>query len=275
MTQEHLTQKQAYDLYLEGLSYHQIAEDYDTTAEAVRSKIRRYKATVPAAKGNERVLVIADTHCPAMHHGYIDFLISIFHKHKCTRVVHIGDLVDWNAISFHEKDPSMPSAADEFVAASKQVRALHKAFPEVDYLIGNHSALPERKAHSVGLPPEVILNFKTLWGLDGWEIHPRFTDLLIDNVIYRHGDKEKGGQMSALKNAQAQFKSLVMGHLHAQAGINYHANQDGVVFGMNVGCGVDHSHPAMNYGRIYAARPVLGCGVVYSPKLAFFEPMFI
>jgi hypothetical protein len=98
---------------------------------------------------------------------------------------------------------------------------------------------------------------------------------VIDNVIYRHGDKEKGGQMSALKNAQAQFKSLVMGHLHAQAGINYHANQDGVVFGMNVGCGVDHSHPAMNYGRIYAARPVLGCGVVYSPKLAFFEPMFI
>ena len=275
MKQEHLTQKQAYNLYLEGFSYHQIAEDYDTTAEAVRSKIRRYKATVPAAKGNERVLVIADTHCPAMHHGYIDFLISIFHKHKCTRVVHIGDLVDWNAISFHEKDPSMPSAADEFVAASKQVRALHKAFPEVDYLIGNHSALPERKAQSVGLPPEVILNFKTLWGLDGWEIHPRFTDLVIDNVIYRHGDKEKGGQMSALKNAQAQFKSLVMGHLHAQAGINYHANQDGVVFGMNVGCGVDHSHPAMNYGRIYAARPVLGCGVVYSPKLAFFEPMFI
>ena len=275
MTQEHLTQKQAYDLYLEGFSYHQIAEDYETTAEAVRSKIRRYKATVPAAKGNERVLVISDTHCPAMHHGYIDFLVSIFHKHKCTRVVHIGDLVDWNAISFHEKDPSMPSAADEFVAASKQVRALHKAFPEVDYLIGNHSALPERKAQSVGLPPEVILNFKTLWGLDGWEIHPRFTDLLIDNVIYRHGDKEKGGQMSALKNAQAQFKSLVMGHLHAQAGINYHANQDGVVFGMNVGCGVDHTHPAMNYGRIYAARPVLGCGVVYSPKLAFFEPMFI
>ena len=241
----------------------------------MRSKIRRYKATIPAAQGNERVLVIADTHCPAMHEGYIDFLISIFHKHKCTRVVHIGDLVDWNAISFHEKDPTMPSAADEFVAASRQVRALHRAFPEVDYLIGNHSALPERKAQSVGLPPEVILNFKTLWGLDGWNIHPRFTDLVIDNVIYRHGDKEKGGQMSALKNAQAQFKSLVMGHLHAQAGINYHANQDGVVFGMNVGCGVDHSHPAMNYGRIYAARPVLGCGVVYSPKLAFFEPMFI
>ena len=275
MTQQNLTQKQAYHLYLEGLTYQQIADEYGTSSEAVRSKIRRYKATIPAAMGTERVLVIADTHCPAMHPGYIHFLVSIFHKHKCTRVVHIGDLVDWNAISYHEKDPTMPSAADEFVEASMQVRALHRAFPEVDYLIGNHSALPERKAQSVGLPPEVILNFKTLWGLDGWNIHPRFTDLVIDNVIYRHGDKEKGGQMSALKNAQAQFKSLVMGHYHAQAGINYHANQDDIVFGMNVGCGVDHAHPAMNYGRIYAAKPIVGCGVVYSSKLAFFEPMFI
>ena len=43
MTQENLTQKQAYNLYLEGFSYHQIAEDYGTTAEAVRSKIRQQR----------------------------------------------------------------------------------------------------------------------------------------------------------------------------------------------------------------------------------------
>ena len=35
MTQENLTQKQAYNLYLEGFSYHQIAQDYGTSAEAV------------------------------------------------------------------------------------------------------------------------------------------------------------------------------------------------------------------------------------------------
>ena len=26
---------------------------------------------------------------------------------------------------------------------------------------------------------------------------------------------------------------------------------------------------------VYAAKPILGCGVVYSSKLAFFEPMFL
>jgi hypothetical protein len=44
---------------------------------------------------------------------------------------------------------------------------------------------------------------------------------------------------------------------------------------MQVGCGVEHDHPSMNYGRVYAAKPIVGCGVVYSSKVAFFEPMFL
>jgi len=26
---------------------------------------------------------------------------------------------------------------------------------------------------------------------------------------------------------------------------------------------------------VYAAKPIVGCGVVYSSKVAFFEPMFL
>lgn len=221
------------------------------------------------------VLVIGDTHAPAMHRDYIRFLKAIHRKHKCGRVVHIGDLVDWNAISFHEKDPSMPSAAEEYSNALKQVRQLHKAFPKVDYMMGNHCSLPSRKAQSIGLPEEVLCDFKALWGLDNWTIHPRFSDLIIDDVIYRHGDKGKGGQNAAHKNAQAEFRSLVQGHLHAQAGVVYHANKEECVFGMQVGCGVDHNHKSMSYGRIYSAKPIVSCGVVYGSKLAFVEPMFL
>lgn len=220
-------------------------------------------------------LVIGDCHAPCMHKGYIRFLKKIQKKHNCDRVIHIGDLVDHNAISYHERDPSLPGAAEEFKAAWKQVRQLHKAFPKVDMLIGNHDSLPLRKAQTIGLPEEVMKDFKTLWQLDGWTVYPRFHDLIIDGVIYRHGDKGKGGLHAAHKNAQAEFMSLVQGHLHAQAGVAYHANQEDCVFGMNVGCGVDHSHPNMNYGRVYSAKPIVGCGVVYSRKLAFWEPMFL
>jgi predicted phosphodiesterase len=221
------------------------------------------------------VLVIGDTHAPAMLDGYISFLKKIYKKHGCGRVVHIGDLVDWNSISFHEKDPSMPSPVEEFNRAFKQVQKLYKAFPKVDYMIGNHSSLPARKARMIGLPNDVMKSFKDLWQVNGWTIHSRYADLEIDRVIYRHGDKGKGGHMAAHKNAISEFKSVVQGHLHAQAGVVYHANQGECIFGMQVGCGVDHSNEAMAYGRVYANKPIVGCGVVYSSKLAFFEPMFL
>ena len=212
---------------------------------------------------------------PCMHPRYISFLKKIQKKHNCGRVVHIGDLVDWNSISFHDSEAFMPNPVDEFKQAQQQVRALHKAFPKADLLIGNHDSLPSRQASKLGLPEQVLRDFDRLWQLDGWKVHPRYHDLIIDDVVYRHGDKGKGGIMAAYKNCIAEFKSVVQGHLHAQAGIVYHANQKDCVFGLQVGCGVAHDHPAMNYGRVYAAKPILGCGVVYSSKLAFFEPLFL
>lgn len=210
-----------------------------------------------------RVLVIGDTHCPAMHSGYISFLKSVEKKYKCNRVVHIGDLVDWNAISFHDKDPAMPGAVEEYKLALKQVRALHAAFPKVDYMVGNHSDLPARKAALVGLPTDVMVPFKALWGLKGWTIHDRYSDLRIDNVIYRHGDKGKGGQrIAALANAQAEHCSVVQGHLHSQFGVEFAANADRVIFGLQTGCGCMPNHPAMNYSRVFSKRPILGCAVV-------------
>ena len=155
------------------------------------------------------ILVFSCTHAPAMHNDFIPFLKKIYKKHRCGRVVHLGDAVDWNSISFHEKDPSMPSAADEFLAAKKQMQQIYKAFPKLDYMMGNHCSLPERKAKLIGLPEEVLCDFAKLWDVTGWTIHPRYSDLVIDDVIFRHGDKGKGGAMAAHKNAIAEFASVV------------------------------------------------------------------
>lgn len=233
-------------------------------AELLGMSRSAYRRAYDKAKGepNSRVLVIGDTHAPATHPDYVAFLRDIYNKYDCNRVVHIGDGVDHNAISFHEKDPSMPSPADEFKEAYKQMQEMYRAFPEVDYLTGNHSSLPERKAKSIGIPEAYMKPFSELWDVPRWKVHPRYTKLRIDGVQYRHGDQGKGGQQAALKNAQAEFESVVQGHLHSQFGIWYHANQNTLIWGMAVGCGVQHDHPAMNYGRIYAAKPILGCGVV-------------
>ncbi len=210
-----------------------------------------------------RVLVIGDTHMPAMHPKYIGFLKKIEKKYKCNRVVHIGDSVDWCAISFHEKCPDMPSPKEEEAEAQKQMRKLYKAFPKLDYMIGNHSDLPSRKAKLVGLPSSTQVPFKELWDVPKWRIHDRYEDLEIDGVLYRHGDKEKAGsRLSALANAVAQHKPVVQGHFHAQFGIEFAANHERCIWGMQVGCGVLPGHPNMKYSKVYSARPILGCGVV-------------
>ena len=54
------------------------------------------------------VLVIGDTHCPAMLDHYPDFLAEIYEAWDCEKVVHIGDLVDFHGISFHTKEFGIP-----------------------------------------------------------------------------------------------------------------------------------------------------------------------
>jgi metallophosphoesterase superfamily enzyme len=208
-----------------------------------------------------------------MHPRFLRFLKKIEDEYSCSRVVHLGDMVDWHAISYHERDPSMPSAQDEYRKAKKQVKKLHAAFPKLDYMMGNHCALPQRKARTAGLLDDMMVSFEDFWGLDGWTVHPRYAKIEIDGVQYRHGDSGKAGQFPAFANSQTEFKSVVQGHFHTAAGVRYHSNENNLVFGMQVGCGATPNHPAMNYAKVYSNRPILGCGVILEGKVAIFEPM--
>lgn len=224
-----------------------------------------------------RVLVIGDTHCPAMLAQYPDFLTDMYEMWNCDRVVHIGDLADFHAISFHQKEFGLESIETELDMARHQVAELTDVFPEADYLTGNHSALPVRQAREAGLPPSMLVSLADLMDLpEGWTVHPRHHDLVIDGVIYRHGDKGRSNQQNAaFLNAGLEFNSVVQGHFHAQAGVVYGANQRQRYFGLQVGCGTDPRSPYMNYSSIYSKRPLLGCGIVLDGEYATFEPLHL
>jgi L-aminopeptidase/D-esterase-like protein len=102
---------------------------------------------------------------------------------------------------------------------------------------------------------------------------PRFGALKIDGVLYQHGDRGRGGKTSAVLNMQSEFNSVVQGHHHSQAGVWYNANQHVCTFGLQVGCGVDHHVEAMQYGKKYNQKPIVGCGVVIDGRVGLFEPM--
>lgn len=221
-----------------------------------------------------RILIIGDTHCPGMRRGYVDFLKRIADDYAVNRVVHIGDLVDLAAMSFHEQHVSLRNATEEVKKARKQVAQLVAAFPDADWMIGNHDALTERQAQTVGIPECMLRDYGDIWQVP-WTVHPRFSKLIIDGVIYAHGDSGRAGQDAAFRQARDNFRSTVIGHLHGQAGVKWWANPEFRVFGMSVGCGIDASRMQFEYGRKLTAKPILGCGVVVDGRKAYFEPWLL
>lgn len=209
-----------------------------------------------------RVLVVGDTHCPAMYKGYPAFLERMSKKYKTDRTVFIGDVVDHHAISFHEKNPHLPSSSDEFKQAKKQVGELSKRFPKADWLLGNHDVLPARQMAKAGLSADFMKDYKDLWNVPKWTIHPRFGCLTIDKVDYIHGDSGKTRQFAAAHTARARFRSTVSGHCHCECGIWYYANGNALVFGCNTGTGIDWRKLQFDYGRKFVGKPIVSCAVV-------------
>lgn len=222
-----------------------------------------------------RVLIIGDTHCPAMHHRYPEWLEEIYHQWQCERVVMIGDLIDNAALNFHKKHPALKNPIEEKEKALVQVQELVKRFPKADWLEGNHDCLVARWFDEVGLPQEWMRKPTQVWRTGKWKHHVRYSTLRIEGCLYRHGDMGKqGGRISALANAIVEGTSVVQGHHHSQGGVEYTGNMQGRKFGLQVGTGVDVDSLHFEYGRKFGpGRTVHGCGIVVDGETAYFEPM--
>lgn len=219
------------------------------------------------------VQILGDTHCPAMKTGYVAFLQSVQKQYKPDRIVHIGDLVDWSALTYHERHSDLPGPRDEMRAARRQVARITEAFPKVDILLGNHDCLTDRQMVTAGLPPELLRSFADIWRLPrGWTVHERFSSITIEGVAYMHGETGPCGQGAALRQAKELFRNVVIGHAHSQAGATWFANSEFRVFGLSVGCGIDKDKLSMRYGRKFTRKPILGCGIVIDGYQAIFVP---
>jgi len=216
--------------------------------------------------------VIGDTHLPFEHPGYLDFCLGIQHRVKCGTVVHIGDLVDNHAMSFHYiADPNGRSPTDEMQLARQHLKDWFKAFPRLFLCLGNHDRRVDLKARHVGLPEDVFKPFRDIWELpDEWKDDYAW---VIDGVRYTHGTG-LSGDFAHIKAAQLNRQSTVIGHTHSAGAINYLVSEKDRIFGMNCGCGIDRKAYAFEYGRDFTKKPVLGCGVVTDKgKYCQFFPM--
>lgn len=174
----------------------------------------------------------------------------------------IGDIIDNHASSYHETDPDGYSAGQELKLAIQQVKKWYQAFPKATVIIGNHDRLIMRKAYSSGLSKLWIKDYADVLGTPGWN----FTESIeIDNVLYIHGE---GGV--ARTRARRDLCSIVQGHLHTQASVDWIVGKNFKIFACQTGCGIDAKAYAMAYAKEFA-KPAIGCAVILNGKTVFNE----
>ncbi len=215
------------------------------------------------------VLVIGDTHFPATHPKYLQFILGIKKKYSCNQFVHIGDVVDHHTISFHKKHPDSVSALTEYESALRNIREWYKVFPKLNVCIGNHDERVFRLTADIGIPSFYIKHYNEVYKTPSWKWDYGFT---IDGVYYTHGTGT-GGQYPSFNLAKTRATSVVLGHHHSIAGINWLVGPTQRFFGMDVGTGVDRSHIAFSYGMNHLKKPVVSCGVVINGKQPYLELM--
>lgn len=246
-----------------------IAQDQSVSSGDPICKEEFQKGSVNKGE-KKRVLAIGDPHEPFAHAKYLDFVRQVYDEFGCDTVVFIGDVGDNHATSYHEHNPNGLSAGQELAKLQKKLKRWAEIFPTAYVCIGNHDEILFRKAVTHGLPNAAFKGLNEIYGTpDTWKWGLSWE---IDNVLYQHGTGSSGEnahKTRALKNRQ----STVIGHVHSHGGVSYMASDKDLIFGMNVGCGIDIKSYAMLYGRDFANRPTLGCGVVLSGKHAFFIPM--
>ena len=200
------------------------------------------------------VLVIGDLHEPFCLDGYLEFCQEQYEAWNCTDVVFIGDIIDNHYTSYHEIDIEAEyTGKQELEYAIKKIARWKSVFEKATVILGNHDRMIMRRSQTSLIPSKWIKSYKEVLEVPNWEFVDR---LVIDGVQYIHG--EAG---TSRTKCRADMMNTVQGHLHTQCYIEHYVGQNFRVFGMQVGCGIDHDTYAMAYAK-RGKKPSIACGVV-------------
>lgn len=248
-----------------------LAKKFNLTEIFVRNIMNTIKSTRKAMKSIQRtrvqnvveskstnvgnVLIIGDLHAPFILPGYLEWCKKLEQEYKTTKIIFIGDLIDGHSWSYHESDVDGMGVGDELEAAKKQLALAYKLFPNADVCLGNHDLLIARKAKTAGLSKHFIKDFKdVIEAPKGWNFAEEYT---YDNVRYIHGSIG-----NAFIRAKDSRISTVQGHLHSQSFVQYSVSEKDAIFGLQIGCGLDHTKYAFEYAKPMTKKPVISAGLV-------------
>jgi len=172
---------------------------------------------------NSKGLIISDLHFPYQHNGAITSALEFGQKKNVDFILINGDLLDFAAISRHEREWRQRSPYEEFEAARQFLRELRKAFPKTRVIFkeGNHDERWEKwlyvKAPELFNDPEFQLEVRLRLGELKMEIVKDRRPVSIGKLNVLHGH-EMAGSSGGVNPARSTFlktlDNVLVGHFH-------------------------------------------------------------
>lgn len=242
-------------------------------------KTKKPRQRKPDGKGN--ILFISDLHCPYQHPDALAFLAALHKKYQFSRIIGLGDELDYHAMSFHDHDPDLDSAGRELQRGREVLLELWKMFPVIEWVHSNHGSMAYRKALHNGVPRHLVLDYRdAIFGVkdkDGSIKRPGNRGIgwtWQGSIIIDLGKGQKckvhhGMSVSTRRNVEQSGMGFVQGHHHGTFELVYHGTPEALNWGMTCGCLIDDEGLAFSYNKNSIKRPVIGCGGVIdgNPKL--------
>ena len=253
-----------YESIEKGISTEILAIQYEVSVATIEDYARRWKKYLKRVSTDSNILIIPDPHAPFIRDGYLDFCIEMKKKWECEKIIFLGDLIDNHYSSFHETDPDGYSATEELDKAIEQIQGFYSAFPHAVVTIGNHDAIPNRKAFSSGVSARWVKSVDEMLKVPNWEFKETHWE---GNIMFCHGLGRK-----AHTRMKQDMVSVVQGHYHSESYIRYQVGRDRKTFAMQLGCGIDHRAYAAAYAKHFM-RQHINVGVLLKGKVPLIEYM--
>jgi hypothetical protein len=213
----------------------------------------------------ENYLIISDLQIPFEHPKALEFCLKVQKEFKIckTNILCVGDEIDGYWASRFPKDPdAIITARGELKLARERLKAWYKAFPFCRVAISNHGLRWAAKAYESFIPGEIIRPYKEIIEAPvGWQW--KESHIIKTKTPFKmiHGLGYSGIQ-GARNAAIDAGMNVVLGHLHAHAGVLYVNTGEKQIFGMNCGALIDAGAMAFNYGKNARFKSTLSVGVV-------------
>ena len=209
-----------------------------------------------------KILILPDTHSPWINWDAMKQAKKWYDKHKPDLVIQIGDITDQKIWSRWQSDTDDFSPCQEFDLAEKDMKRLHKMFPEMLILSGNHDTRVKARAIEAGIPSRMFRDIDEVFNYKGWKWINRADKLVVKTqrgpIVFIHGD-EMGG--TPAQKSRILGMSLVQGHTH-KSSITYTRTLDNHFFGAEMGCLMDVKSKAARYAQANPVGVSIGFGVV-------------